>query len=368
MKKNLMYALPLTLILMWACETPLETSDSAEVQSLDSDITALAKPSDGETAGNNLSFPVIWSDGVEKPLRGTVGSPVLNGLFFTADSYNWYVQNDLNNTWQAQSLNAITDAYESPVVVSTIDWGDNLEAKAWPFGAQVRVETVLYKTLTTPLNGYTMQIEDPTISGIDEVWGTNGVTYPSNEATVYSGTAKLVIQQLLKDRDDPSLSTTWDAGLSRWTGDVGPPLFEGGVWEAVDGPGDYNAEVNVQGKVIYGYNWVTRKTAAGPGDYRITFVLDATSQVTYNTDFDASTTILAREEEEEEVVIQDEPDLGGGVAMIDDVNNLTYMDVRLTLKNGSGKPGGNDGKGNGGGGGGGKPDHAGNGGGGQGGH
>jgi hypothetical protein len=352
----LLYFLPLLLILLWACETPLETSDKAVVSSLDSDLIALAKPTGGESVGNNLSFPVIWSDGVVKPLRGTFGTPTFGGLFFTADGFDWYIQNDPLNTWQAASINAVTEVgFETPVVVSSIDWGDNLESKAWPFGAQVRVETVLYKTLSTPMDAYTMQIEDPSVSGLAEVWGTNGVIYPSSEATVYSGTAKLVIQQLLKERDDPTLTTTWNPLLSQWTGDIGSPLFESGVWNAVDGPSGYSAEINVQGKVIYGYNWVTRRTAAGPGDYRITFVLDPNSNVTYNTDFDSNTIIVLKEEEEEEVVIQEEPDLAGGVAIIDAVNNLTYMDVRLTLKSGSGKPGGGDGnKGNGGGGGGGK--------------
>jgi hypothetical protein len=218
---------------------------------------------------------------------------------------------------------------------------------------------VLYKTLDQSMEAFMMQIEDPNASGLAEVWGTNGQTYLSTEATVYSGTAKLVIQQLQKERDDPTLTTTWDPIHSQWTGDVGPPLFESGVWEAVDGPGDYNAEINVQGKVIYGYNWVTRKTAAGPGDYRITFVLDPNSNVTYNTDFN-NTTIVPREEEE--IVVEEEPDLGGGVAEVDNDNNLTYIDVRLTLKNGGGKPGGGNGGGKGNGRGGGKPDHSGNGG------
>ncbi len=323
----------------------------------------MAKPTEpGDTkAGNNLSFPVIWSDGVVKPLRGIYEQPVFDGLYFTADNYDWYVQNDPLNEWQAQSVNAITEeGYETPVEVSTIDWGDNLEAKDWPFGSQIRVETVLYKTLVDPMTAFTMQIEDPTQSGLSEVWGTNGVTYESYEATVYSGTAKLVIQKLLKDRDATDLDLYWDASQAKWIGDAGDPLFEGGVWEAIDGPSGYSAEINVQGKVIYGYNWVTRKTAAGAGDYRITFVMDPNSPTTYNTDF-TTNTIIKLKEEEEEVVVQEEPELGGGVTYIDTENNLTYIDVRLTLQNGSDKPGGGQGEGKGGGGGGGKPDHAGNG-------
>ncbi|SMO78637.1 hypothetical protein [Fodinibius sediminis] len=352
----------ISMLVFWSCEDQLTTS--SEEAGLTIDPVEMAKPGDtGEQYGNNLSFPVIWSDGVQKTLRGTELTSQFGGEFFTADGFDWHVQNDPVNEWQAENVNAVTEGgFETPLVVSSIDWGDNLEARAWPFGAQVRVETVLFKTLSTPLSGYTMQIEDPTQSGLSEVWGTNGVIYPSSEATVYSGTAKLVIQQLLKDRDDPTLSTTWDPVNAKWTGDVGEPLFEGGVWDAVDGPGGYSAEINVQGKVIYGYNWVTRKTAAGPGDYRITFVLDSNSPVTYNTDFTSGTSIVPREEEEE-VVVAEEPELGGGVAHVVADNNLTYIDVRLTLKNGNSKPGGGQGGGQGGGGGGGKPDNAGSGGG-----
>lgn len=356
-----LYLLTVAIFLASSCDKPLDiTAEDSAANLTPLELANLSKSADTK-AGNNLSFPVIWSDGVVKSLRGTYGDPVFGGLYFTADNYNWYVQNDPLNEWQAQSVNAVTEGFETPVEVTTIDWGDNLEAKAWPFGSQIRVETVLYKTLTTPMTAFTMQIEDPTQSGLTEVWGTNGVTYDSYEATVYSGTAKLVIQKLLKDREDSTLTTTWDPTRSAWTGDIGTPLFESGVWNAVDGPTAYSAEINVQGKVIYGYNWVTRKTASGAGDYRITFVLDPSSPTVYNTDFGANTTILPREEGEE-VVILEEPDLAGGVARLDAQNNITYIDVRLTLKNGSGKPGGGKGKGEGGGGGGGKPDHAGNGG------
>jgi len=42
------------------------------------------KAPDGETAGNNLSFPVLWADDFEKPLPGTMGEYSLNGVW-------WYV-------------------------------------------------------------------------------------------------------------------------------------------------------------------------------------------------------------------------------------------------------------------------------------
>jgi|GEM_PF-727137 len=353
-----MYLVPLVFLMtlaLWGCESSISSlnkNDGASLNPVES-----AKPvNPGEStdvAGNNLSFPVIWSDGVAKALRGSTDELKLEGTLFTADGDQWYVQNDLNNEWQADNILIDPDT-DPEVVVSAIDWGDNLEAKSWPYGSQVRVETVLMKTLENPLTAYTMYQQDPSISGPTEVWGTNGETYTTNEATVYSGTAKLVIQKLAKDRDDPTIDLTWDPNLSRWTGDVGAPDFEGGVWNATDGPAGYSSEVNVQGKVLYGYNWITSKTGSGAGDYRITFVLDPNSPVKHNTDFDGITAIV--NPDEGEVTVEEEPEADGGTAYVEAINNLTYIDVRLMLTNGGNKPGGGGGNGNGGGVGGGSPD------------
>lgn len=183
-----------------------------------------------------------------------------------------------------------------------------------------------------------------------EVWGaktTEGplaVTYLSDSATVYSGMAKLVIQKL---EENPE-KLTWNPNTSAWEGDVSTPLFEGGVWENIDGPSGYSAEVNVQGKVIYGYNWVTRKTGDEAGTYRITFVLDKNYEGFTNTIFDKTTIIVPKEEEEEEeTTLAGEPDLGGGITKVVPQFNLTYIDVKLTTEKGSGSGnsgigGGND--------------------------
>jgi len=312
-----------------------------------------------EVVGNNLSFPVIWADGVTKALRGTYLTEVFGGESFMKNDSTWYVQADPLNTWQAESYNPLTELNPEHVVVSTIDWGDNLEAKSWAFGSQVRVETVLYKKITNrPMTAYRMIIYDEAVSGLDEVWGTNGMKYMSREATVYSATARLVIQKLTKTRDDNTLSLSWDPATSRWIGDAMDPVVTSGVWNNLSGPANYSAEINVQGKVIYGYNWVTRRDGDGDGDYRITFVLEPEAPgITCNTLFDATTNILISEEEEEpETVLESEsePVSTGGVAEIDVSNNLTYIDVRLTANNGGGKGSGNSGGGKSGQGGGGR--------------
>ena len=46
-------------------------------------VAAKGRPTGGETAGNNLSYPVIWAEGVIKTLPGTPGmTPVLNGAWW----------------------------------------------------------------------------------------------------------------------------------------------------------------------------------------------------------------------------------------------------------------------------------------------
>lgn len=333
--------LPLMLI-VWSCDRPLASRNQSDGSQ--SVLSAKGGGSHGgkavEAVGNNLSFPVIWADGVTKTLRGTYLTEIFDGESFLKNDTSWYVQADPLNTWQAENIIPMPN---NPVAVSYIDWGDNLEAKSWPFGSQVRVETVLYKLIPgPPMTAYRMMIYDETISGVDEIWGTSGHKYMSSEATIYSATARLVIQKLTKDRDSEDLSLDWDATSSQWTGDANLPVVSSGVWTNLSGPTAYSAEINVQGKLIYGYNWVTRRDGGGPGDYRITFVLEPNvSGVTCNTHFDGSTFVKVSEEETEvEVLPEAEPVATGGVAKIDTDHNLTYIDVRLTEGAGGGKNGG----------------------------
>ena len=351
----------LLLIFLTGCE-----KDELELGGVDANAIITApgggkgggKDPAAEVAGNNLSFPVIWSDGVTKTLRGTYETDIFNGKYFTADGYNYYIQNDALNTWQAESFNPLAASIDDlnpisdleNVSINSIDWGDNLESKNWPYGSQIRVEVVLFKELDNSMKAYTMQIEDETQSGLTEVWGAKtsegeagpeAITYPSEIATVYSGMAKLVIQKIA----DSAVDLTWDPDNSIWTGnDVGAPLFEGGVWDATDGPGGYSAEINVQGKVIYGYNWVTRKTGDGAGNYRITFVLDPNAPISdINTQFNDATIVVQKV-----VTIAEDPTSGGVPVILPDYN-LTYIDVKLTDTKGSGSGNSGGGSGNGGG-------------------
>mgnify|MGYP001555694420 CR=1 FL=1 len=341
-----------------------------------------------EGAGNNLSFPVLWAEGVQKTLRGTPGmEPLLDGVWwywwgmegvdpnttvinscppdpddqaFCDDGlpvtygdppgdgyYKSYIQKDDYNVWQAENA-----APSGPVHVDWIDWGDNLESVAWYTRSQVRTEVVLIKDLATPMYAYEMLHTDGW--GIDEVHGLaelDGVVqqYASDQATVYSTCARLTIQRRLITRDDPLIETLeWVPGQG-WsgTGLINAPIFNLPVYEGGDGPGYYSAEINVKGKVIYGYTWNVRNLNEGAGDYRVTFSFDETcGMASLNTAFiEGVTEILQPLEEEGEETLTLASDEGGdggstsgGVGVIDFGKNLTYIDVRILERGGGGGP------------------------------
>jgi hypothetical protein len=343
-------------------------------------------PPGGEATGNNLSFPVLWAEGVTKVLRGTPGmTPVLLGAWWywwgtdpaddtiplscapdpddvdycddgksgsvnpsmlpPADAIRVYLQQDAANTWQAASA----DASAADVLVDWIDWGDNLESSDWYLNSQVRVEVVLLADLDPllPMTEYGMRH----LYG----WGQtemHGVatagdpplaaTLAGLQATIYSHCARLTIQRLLVPRETlVEGALTWVPGEG-WTetDPVGPslinsPIFNKPVWETGDGPGYYSAEINVKGKIIYGYTWGVRKLNDGVGDYRVTFSFDGVCGTAVLNTFlvDGVTEILVPVEE---LTVKAEPTTGG-VPVLDFVDNLTYIDVRVNQNRGGGR-------------------------------
>lgn len=276
-----------------------------------------------ETIGNNLSFPAIWSEGILLPLRGTFGEPQLvePSEYTTEDGSPLYLQGVEANTWQAQNAPAT-----EPVEISQVDWGDNIESRSLPLGKPIRVETTLLKDLDTPMLGFSMYSAYGSQEA--EVFGTDGTTYESAQATIYSACARLTIQRLEISRDDPYVSLiTWDPVAGEWTGEglIASALFNGGVWSGGEGSG-YSAEINGSGKAIYGYNWTSAGLAAG--DYRITFSLDPNCPVaTLNTFMTSSTTVYTTPTEGS--VPAPAAEGGGSVAKIDAADNLSYIDVEI---------------------------------------
>lgn len=284
----------------------------------------LALSASTEEAGNNLSYPVIWSDGYAKPLRGSFGAPVFDGATALVGDIPVYLQQDPLNEWQAES----TIDPGGPVDVDWIDWGDNLEARPWNENSVVRVEVVLVRDLPTPMESYEMLYVEG--QGIDEMWGATGTTIPSDQATVYSHCARLVIQKIEPLTTPDAAVLTWDEAAHRWTGEVSAPYFAGGVWEAGDGPEGFSAEINIKGKVIYGYNWNLRDVGGGDGVYRLTFSLAKDSPLVLNTFF-SNAQILTREEIVEGLTRSggDSGEPLGGIAHVDRDRDITWIDVEI---------------------------------------
>lgn len=267
-----------------------------------------------ETAVNNLSYPIEWAGG-STPLAmpgtemvATIGGTVLSGTYSTLDLTTCLgaVQKDPLNVWQAQN-----DPVAS-VTLTEIDWGDNLEAKDWKAGSVVRVETGLYdNALATAMLKYEMCYISG--SGTDEVWGLRvtqnadgtytPVTTDSTSAMVYTSKAYLTIQKIDPDQAG---SLTWDATNHLWVGASQPVVNE-----------QATGELNVQGKVVYGYVWRTKSLS--PGEYRITFSLGnaLVSGVSVDNAYVAPGELNS--------------------AVVDATNNLTYIDVGLTSSSGGGR-------------------------------
>lgn len=307
-----------------------------------------------ETVGNNLSFPVIWSDDNSRlELLGMSGDTSLEVVWpemvlYNDLYYDAYAQKTEGNVWQAENLVA-----EGPVLVDEIDWGDSLEVVDMKIGRPVRIELSLYKKadtglvepetayeMTGPMMGYVMaMLANP--SSPEEVQGViawpasldqaaEALTYDSYEATVYSSSGGLVLQPLEGLREEIAAGDLrWEPTLSKWVDNN--PDDEIGIGEPV--ALTFSGELNVGGKVIYGLSKGGWKPTA-VGDYRATFYLPLNGTV----GFDVYTAI--RTAEEEVAVAEDDDggaDLGGGSAVVDVANNLTYMDIRVVAGGGGGK-------------------------------
>jgi len=343
------------LFVFTQCENDDFTQDEISIQAIELSAKG-GKPTGGEVYGNNLSFPVIWSDGVTKAVPGAMGTVTLAGEwwgvwgvdpidpqaelfscgpYLTPDAipcadgeYRAYVQKDSRNSWQAS--NWVPDV---PINVDFIDWGDNLESIDWGLNSQVRVEMVLLENTETspvPVTQYAMRHVFGW--GTDEVHGlqttldgTMPIYGPGTQATVYSSNARFTIQKLNVDKTDGNLNLLqWDP-VSGWfepgqnpLGLINDPILNN---KAV-------AEINVKGKIIYGYTWGVRKLNAGAGYYRITFSFDPNANL--NTYFDQFTEIIVAIEEE--VTTEAEEDSRGGTAVVDFNKNLTYMDILIVGK------------------------------------
>lgn len=280
------------------------------------------------TLGNNLSYPVIFSEGI-----GLTGLPVSEdaGLrptstegitvdvlpFFAstnAPDYDQYFLQQGVNVWQAEWRDGSSLGSQA----AEVKWGDNLTHQAWTTHSVIRIEVGLYAYQQAPLTGFEMSYVYG--DGQTEMQGTDGTTIDS-VPTIYAVTPRLVIQKLDDVTREPIFT-----------------LFNGAIHDGfgTDGPGAFSAEVNVAGKVVYGYN-LQLQNATVPADihkygwWRITFALDESGGVggvtiPRNTTLDrlvASTETLTF------------------TPQIDAPNNVSWIDINVT----SSRSGGGGGEG-----------------------
>ena len=265
--------MPVAAIITWTTsddgiatvdETGLVSAVGRGVVTITASVGAAAASVDIRTVGeaggygNNLSWPVIFADGI-----GITGSPVSSdpgvrpaaaeGIIVDALPFFWsdnvpnyneiYYEQQSFNVWQAEWIDGTG---ESPYNAQ-ISWGDNLTHITWSASRPIRVEQVLAAVDYT-LDGYVMSYLYG--QGPSEMQGTDGTVAPFIP-TIYTIGASVKIEKL--------------------DGEGGSPV--GVVTEAVVG-----SEVNVGGKIIYGYNlflsdWTPDPGITKEGWYRITFTL-----------------------------------------------------------------------------------------------
>ena len=248
---------------------------------------------DESAFGNNLSNPVVFAEGFGitgakitgvtdylntglRPLSaaeptpfaelGTAGLP----FFWTGNTPlgdGCYMQKT-TNTWQAE-WKLGTGAEMS----ARVDWGDNLVSQSFNATSVIRIENTLYDGTSSTMIGYVM---DPACTSnpqsSSEMQGTKGVK-GSFIPTMYSVAPHLTIDKLTGQ------------GGSVLKNVVDKTIAEGFVPEDAEesgGPGLYAAEINVGGKLVYGYVLNMGRVLLGEdktGWYRITFSLEPSGSV-----------------------------------------------------------------------------------------
>jgi hypothetical protein len=237
--------------------------------------------------GNNMASALIFADGVGitnediqdvwtednislvdtttglRPTQLEIDEPLLEFPYFDEnttylkDGVIYYKQKTIS-TWQGEWIDG-SGLGEHNV---TAKWGDNLISQTLTTQSVVRIEMVFSKALDTNMTAYNMV----SLYGEKdvEIYGTDGNTTTVDTAFVFTAYAGLKIERLDALGGDPVDVVDEQA------------LFDGGP----DGPGQFAAEINVAGKLVYGYVWDLPGNNIPAGAYRITFTLNEPSNVT----------------------------------------------------------------------------------------
>lgn len=272
---------------------------------------------------------------------------------FTLENIFW--QKNALNKWQAGYLESST-----ALPVSHVDWGDNLEGRTWPVQV-LRVETNTFGALAAGEELTRFDMWHVFGAGTNELWGAHATA--GNVPYVYatwpyvvnvSPAARLNIAKLT---NGPSTCPTTATGVSQSPFN---PIWNSadrvwtGTWVLRDEA--YGAELNIKGSYVYGYNWNLRSDVV-PGDvnkagwWRLTFYTTDNS-VDFSTwlppdeltDTLAPPTAALTPAPMAAVVPEAEEGETGlrlYVPQVDQINNLTYLDICISSAKGGGKKGGN---------------------------
>ena len=300
-----------------------------------------------------------------------------------------YWQKITDNYWQAESTGPL-----APVTVAYLDWGDSLESRSWLATSIIRVETTPFASFIPGFDPATMVCAetDPCQvgyqmwhvfgQGTTEQWGSRATDAAAALATDFSSTGRqrgqpgdnflpnaLTLSSPYVYSSPFAIIHSANARLNMAKLEQGTrtcPDVAGGVvpdpsffvrdW---DNPGwssactlrdiPYTAELNVQGKYVYGYNWMLRRdempSECGSGWdkagwWRLTFY--ANNGAVF---FDQSNPVLALTPPplvpaSPLVVVAAETGDSLYAPVIDYTNNLTYIDICITAKTGGGGSGG----------------------------
>ncbi len=349
----------LALVFVQCQKEELITEDETQLVSVTNRLTP-------KEFDNNLSFPLIWSDGYALKLRESPnGEPLLEGEWWYvwgdentpssepicsckphlkyhfkcedgsvpgdgySDVFKAYLQKQSTNIWQAGTAKP----EGTPVFVDLVDWGDALEMNDWNLNSKIPTELVLYENLDVPMIQFKMKHVNGW--GIFEVDGLTTTLSdllmigPGDVATLYSHNVRFTIQKInvpLETIERGSL--VWEP-VNGWTESdpngqniINEPIFNQPIYETGDGPEYFRAEVNTHGKMVYGFTWDTSQFNEGEGYYRLTYSFDENcGEVPLNTYFDAKTEIIVPH------IFNNTFPEEGGVANLDLKYNLTYMDI-----------------------------------------
>jgi hypothetical protein len=281
-----------------------------------------------------------------------------------------------NSTWQAGYATS-----DTALPVDYIDWGDNLESKAWPVQV-LRVETNTFSTrppdeANPVVNTANLRYDMWHVfgQGTNELWGvhtnTAGTPYAylgtvdvGGTPTTYAAwpyavnvtySARLNIAKLATGTASCTAADPY--GLLPWKEAAGGTYY----WEGAAYTNDmaYTPELNIKGSYVYGYNWNLRSESMPSGVtktgwWRLTFYTtdNSINFGAWTSPTDTNNTLAPpvsplTPSPVPAATSQIVPAADTGmvfVPQVDKANNLTYIDICITEGNAGGGQGG--GKGN----------------------